>query len=175
MAPVMAIDAQRTIRGAAAGAGAAAVWAALQPLDKRPFGCDYDDVELLGKLVTRGPGWRLIGFVMHLQNGAIFGALYANLAPRLPVPRPAAGIAAAMVEHVLSWPGVRITDRFHPAREQMPVMTGNRRAWWQAAWRHFVFGSALGVFELALNPDPDDAVESEPVDRTLDAAGTFPA
>ena len=37
-----------------AGAVGAAVWAAQQPLDKRVFGCDYDDVELLGKPVTRG-------------------------------------------------------------------------------------------------------------------------
>ena len=159
----MKTDRTRTIRGAIAGAGAAAVWAALQPLDKKPFNCDYDDVELLGKLVTRGPAWRPIGLVMHLQNGAMFGALYANVVTRTGLPRPAAGVGAAMVEHVASWPGVRITDRFHPAREEMVTMSGNRNAWWQAAWRHFVFGAALGVFEKLLNPtEPEPEVTDEP-------------
>lgn len=160
----MEIDRDRAARGAIAGAGAATVWALLQPLDKRPFGCDYDDVELLGKLVTRGPAWRPIGFVMHLQNGATFGALYAILAARFRLPRPGAAIAAAMVEHVASWPAVRITDRFHPARDQMVTMAGNRNAWWQAAWRHLVFGVALGVFEHLLNPadeDPGDSPEDQ--------------
>ena len=52
----MAFDSTRTLRGALAGATAAAVWAAQQPLDKRVFGVDYDDVELLAGLVrARGP------------------------------------------------------------------------------------------------------------------------
>ena len=57
----MAIDRAQTVRGALAGAVAAGVWAAQQPLDKRVFGVDYDDTELLGKLVTRGPAWRPVG------------------------------------------------------------------------------------------------------------------
>ena len=44
----MAARGTRTLRGALAGAIAAAAWAAQQPLDKRAFGSDYDDVELLG-------------------------------------------------------------------------------------------------------------------------------
>ena len=150
---LMAIDRNRTVRGAIAGAAAAGVWALLQPLDKKPFGVDYDDVELLGKFVTRGPAWRPIGLAMHIQNGALFGAVYANVVRRTPLPRPIAGTAAGLIEHVASWPGVKVTDRFHPAREELVTMSGNRRAWWQAAWRHFVFGTALGVFELWLNPE----------------------
>ena len=53
----MGMDLRRTLNGALAGASAAGVWAAQQPLDKRVFGTSYDDVELLGKLVTRGSGW----------------------------------------------------------------------------------------------------------------------
>jgi hypothetical protein len=45
---------ERTLRGALAGAVAAGVWAAQQPLDKRAFGVAYDDCELLGTLFTRG-------------------------------------------------------------------------------------------------------------------------
>jgi hypothetical protein len=48
-------------RAALAGSLAAAVWAAQQPLDKRVFRFGFDDVELLGKAVTRGPRWRLVG------------------------------------------------------------------------------------------------------------------
>jgi hypothetical protein len=40
----MAIDRARTLRGALAGGVAAAVWALQQPVDKRVFGCAYDDV-----------------------------------------------------------------------------------------------------------------------------------
>jgi hypothetical protein len=58
-----------------------------QPLDKRLFDSKYDDVEILGKLVTRGDHWRPIGFALHVQNGAIFGAAYT----RLTVPAGAAG------------------------------------------------------------------------------------
>ena len=42
--------------------------------------------ELLGKAVTRGPAWPAVGFALHLLNGAAFGAAYANVAPRLPLP-----------------------------------------------------------------------------------------
>ena len=52
----MVIDRAKTARGALAGAVAAGVWAAQQPLDKTVFGVDYDDTELLGKAVTRGRG-----------------------------------------------------------------------------------------------------------------------
>ena len=81
----MPIDRARTIRGALAGALAAGVWAVQMPLDKRVFGVACDDVELLGKAVTRGRRWELAGWTLHLCNGALFGAVYANLAPRAPI------------------------------------------------------------------------------------------
>ena len=40
-------------RAAVAGGAAAAVWAALEPFDRRLFDHDYSDVAMLGKLVTR--------------------------------------------------------------------------------------------------------------------------
>ena len=52
----------------------------------RAFGVDYSDEVLLGKAVTRGPAWPVVGFALHLLNGAAFGAAYANVAPRLPAP-----------------------------------------------------------------------------------------
>ena len=50
------------LRSAAAGAVAATVWGLAEPLDQRLLRCDYSDVAVLGKAVTRGPGWRLAGF-----------------------------------------------------------------------------------------------------------------
>ena len=64
----------------------AAIWAAQEPLDKRVFGSGYDDVEILGKLVTRGSGWHAAGLAIHLANGAMFGATYALVRPLVPVP-----------------------------------------------------------------------------------------
>jgi hypothetical protein len=148
----MALDRSRTLRGALAGAAAAAVWSAQQPLDRRVFGVPYDDTELLGKLVTRGPAWPVAGAVLHLANGAAFGAVYAAVAPRLPLPVWARGPAAGLTEHLLSWPGTRVTDRRHPARAELPPLWGDHHAFAQATWRHLLFGTVLGELERRLNP-----------------------
>ncbi len=156
----MAIDWARTIRGAVAGGVATGVWAAQQPLDKRLFGCSYDDVELLGKSVTRGPAWYAVGLALHLQNGIVFGALYANLAPRVPLPSWSRGPLAAQIQNFASWPLGRAVDRLHPARGDLPKLTGNRRALAQATWRHLLFGLILGELERQLNPPEDPPVLS---------------
>ena len=80
------MELRRPLNGAIAGATAAAVWAAQQPLDKRVFGSDYDDVQLLGKLVTRGPGATAAGLALHIFNGAVFGTVYALVRPVVPAP-----------------------------------------------------------------------------------------
>jgi hypothetical protein len=152
----MALDRTRTLRGALAGATAAAAWAAQQPLDKRVFGCDYDDVEMLGKLVTRERAWLPIGLATHVGNGALFGALYANLAPSFPVPRVARGPLAGLAEHLALWPAAALVDRLHPARNDLPRLWGNSRAFAQATWRHLLFAVVLGELERRLNP-PGDA------------------
>lgn len=151
----MAIDTAQTARGAIAGAVAAGVWAAQQPLDKRVFGVEYDDTELLGKFITRGSAWPAVGTAIHVANGAAFGAVYAVLAPRLPLPSWARGPFAAMVEHVSTWPLTTVTDRLHPARKELPALSRSGRALAQATWRHLVFGIVLGEIERRLNA-PDD-------------------
>lgn len=153
----MAIDTAQTARGAIAGAVAAGVWAAQQPLDKRVFGVDYDDTELLGKFITRGPAWPAVGTAIHVANGAAFGAAYAVLAPRLPLPSWARGPFAALVEHASTWPLTTLTDRLHPARKEMPSLSTSGRALAQATWRHLLFGVVLGELERRLNApeDPD--------------------
>jgi hypothetical protein len=65
---------QRSLRGGVAGAVATVVMTLEQPLDKRLFDSNYDDVEILGKLVTRGDHWRPIGFALHVHNGAVLAS-----------------------------------------------------------------------------------------------------
>jgi hypothetical protein len=154
----MPIDRARTIRGALAGAAAAGVWAAQQPVDRRVFGVPYDDTEVLGKFVTRGPAWPVVGTALHMANGALFGAVYAAVAPRLPLPSWARGPLAGLAEHLSTWPLTAVTDRVHPARDELPPLATNGRAFLQAAWRHLVFGTVLGELERRLNAPQDEEV-----------------
>jgi hypothetical protein len=152
----MAIDRARTARGALAGAVAAGVWAVQQPLDQKVFGVRYDDTELLGKAVTRGRAWPVVGLAMHLANGAVFGAVYANVARRVPLPSWLRGPAAGLGEHVASWPLVLVTDRIHPARDELPTLGTSAAAFAQATYRHLLFGAILGELERRLNAEPDE-------------------
>jgi hypothetical protein len=152
------VELRRSVNGALAGALAAGVWAAQQPLDKRLFRSEYDDLELLGKLVTRDEAWPFVGLALHIQNGALFGAVYSQARPFLPGPPALRGVLAAMAENFALWPLGRVSDRAHPARGDMTRLAGNRRALAQATWRHLVFGVILGELERRLN----DADEFEP-------------
>ena len=142
---------QTSLRGAVAGAVATVVMTLEQPLDRRIFDSEYDDVEILGKLVTRGDAWRPIGFALHVQNGAMLGAAYARLKPSLPESAVLRGLLAGLIEHVATWPMTALVDRYHPAGKELPKLAANRRAFGQATIRHAVFGIALGLFEDALN------------------------
>lgn len=142
---------KRSLNGALAGSLAATVWAAQQPADKRAFGSGYDDVELLGKAVTRGEAWPVAGLALHAANGAAFGALYSQLRPFLLGPPQVRAVTMAMAEHVALWPLGRLVDRYHPARKELTPLTGNARAFAQSAWRHLVFGLVLGELERRLN------------------------
>jgi hypothetical protein len=165
----MVIDRTQTFRGALAGAAAAAVWAAQTPLDKRVFGVAFDDVEFLGKAFTRRRAWRAIGLAVHLQNGALFGAVYANVAPSVPLPSWSRGPLAALVENFAVWPLTAVSDRVHPAREDMPKLAGSGRALAQATWRHLVFGTVLGELERRLNSAARD--EPEPWAHVISSNG----
>ena len=142
---------ERSVRGAAAGAVGAAVWAAQEPLDKRIFDVDYSDVELLGKTVTRGDEWPAIGLAMHVANGAAFGAGYALVKPFLPGPAVVRALIAGLADHFATWPLVGVAERIHPARRDFPKLAGNPRAFAQATWRHVLFAVVVGVLEERLN------------------------
>lgn len=140
----------RASRGAAAGALAATVWAAQMPLDKRAVGSSFDDVELLGKLLTRGRHWRKLGWAVHIQNGALFGAGYALVSPHIPLPSWARGPAIATAENMATWPLTALSDNVHPA-EDLPKAFLDARAFLVSAWRHLLFGIVLGEVERRMN------------------------
>jgi hypothetical protein len=80
---------------------------------------------------------------VHLVNGALFGALFERLGGR-GLPR---GLAAAGVEHLLTWPAMAVADRIHPDRRDgtWPRLLTDRRVFAQETALHAVFGAVLGL------------------------------
>ena len=138
----------RPRRSAGVGALAAVVWGLQEPLDQLVFRCDYSDIALLGKAVTRGRGWRVAGFAIHAVNGAIFGLVFHEARRRLPLGPRKLAVAAALGEHLALYPLCYFVDRHHPARGEpgVPPLLTNPRAFTQATWRHVLFGYLLGRF-----------------------------
>jgi hypothetical protein len=159
---------RRSINGGLAGGIAAALWAAQQPIDKRVFGSRYDDVELLGKGVVKGDDWPAAGLALHIANGVAFGASYAQLRRYLPGPAVAQGTGMAIAEHLALWPLVALVDRYHPRRRELTPLKGSRAAFWQAFYRHALFGIAMSAIEAKLNADPE---EDEPAPVPVSSNG----
>ena len=133
-------------RSAAAGAAAAMVWAALEPLDQLVFRYDYSDVALLGKAVTRSRAWPVVGLALHAANGAVFGLVFAEVRRATRLPKRPLAFGMAIVEHMTLYPVGVLVDRHHPAQGErgVPQLIGSRRAYAQATLRHAVFGLVLG-------------------------------
>jgi hypothetical protein len=134
------------IRGALAGAAAAAAWAAAEPavarLVRTPAG--YSDVRLLGALATfDGTRWREAGLAAHLANGAVFGALFEAAGGR----GWKQGIVAAKLENLALWPGMAVIDRVHPDRRSgaWPRLLTNPRVFVYESTVHALFGAVLGT------------------------------
>lgn len=138
------------LQAALAGAAAAAVWAAQEPLDQRVFRYPYSDVALLGRVVTCTERWRLPGLVWHVANGAIAGVVFWSLHEWLGGPVFLGAVLFALAEHAGTWPLTVLSDRFHPRRgaPELPPLSGSRRALAQATWRHLLFGVVLGLLLL---------------------------
>jgi hypothetical protein len=132
-------------RSAAAGALAATAWGLAEPLDQRLLRCDYSDVALLGKAVTRRH-WRVAGLAMHAVNGAVFGLVFHELRGRVRTSPRRLALGLALAEHAALYPLSYFVDRHHPARGEpgVPPLLTNARAFLQATWRHTVFGVLLG-------------------------------
>ncbi|HEY3071140.1 MAG TPA: hypothetical protein VGJ34_12590 [Gaiellaceae bacterium] len=138
------------LRGALAGAVAAAVWAAAEPSLGRRFRTPYSDVRLLGGLTGRGP---LASLGMHVGNGALFGAVFERLGGRGVI----RGVLAAEAENLALWPLMAVVDRVHPDRRSgtwSPLLS-NGRVFAYEATAHALFGAVLGL--LLRSPDREVA------------------
>ena len=154
---------KRSLNGALAGGLAATVWAAQQAADKRAFDSDYDDVELLGKAVTRGDAWPAAGVALHVANGAVFGAAYSHCARSCPARRVA-------VPSRWRWPSTSPCGRWAawwtattPRARTSPRSPATAAPSPQAAWRHLLFGLVLGELERRLNAEGADEPPEFPV------------
>jgi hypothetical protein len=136
----------RRLHAAGAGAAAATVWGLLEPFDQRLLRCDYSDIAVLGKAVTRGPHWRLAGFALHAANGVLFGLAFDELRGRLRRNPRRLAVSLALAEHLTLYPLCYFVDRYHPARGEpgVPPLLRSPRAFAQATWRHALFGTVLG-------------------------------
>lgn len=131
------------MKGAAAGAVAAAAWAAADPLLRRLAGTPYSNARLLGRLVTRGRAWPVVGVAVHMANGAAFGAGFE----RLGLQGVKAGVIVAEVENTLLWPTMAIADRLHPDRRDgtWPPLVSSPGVAAQEVVGHAIFGAVLGA------------------------------
>ena len=136
------------LQAAGAGAAAATVWGLLEQVDQRLLRCDYSDIAVLGKAVTRGPHWRLTGFwLCTAVNGVLLRACLGRAPwPATDEPAPACREpGACRAPHAL--PALLL---------RRPVPPGARRAggsaaapespgaFAQATWRHAGLGTVLG-------------------------------
>jgi hypothetical protein len=132
-------------RSALAGAVAALVWAAAEPLDRRLVRDGYSDIALLGKAFTRGPAWPVLGLALHAANGAAFGLVFEETRQRTRIEPVRLGVGLALAEHVALFPLTLVVDRFHPARGEPGVVNlASRRNFALATYRHALFGAVLG-------------------------------
>jgi hypothetical protein len=131
------------VDGARGGALAALAWRACDPLLKRAFGTPYADAELVGPFVASGRLEPLVDLAAHCAAGAVFGHLFERFGGR----GVRQGVAAALAENTLLWPGIAVLDRFHPRRRDgtWPPLARNPRVFAQASAGHALFGAVLGA------------------------------
>jgi hypothetical protein len=119
------------------------LWRAADPLLKRVFGTPYADAELIGPFVTRGALEPVVNLATHCAVGAAFGHLFERTGGR----GIRQGVAVALVENTLLWPGIAVFDRIHPKRRDgtWPPLAANPRVFAQSTAGHALFGLLLGV------------------------------
>ena len=131
------------MRGAVAGALAAAAWHLCDPVFKKLSGSPYSDAELLGPFITRGRYEWLANLATHSAGGAAFGYLFERLGGS----GVDAGVKAALLENTLLWPGVGVVEHVHPKRRDgtWPRLVTSPRAFASATLGHAFFGALLGL------------------------------
>jgi hypothetical protein len=138
------------VRGAVAGAVAAAVWVAAEPVVQRAFRTPYSDVRLIGALLTARAPWRRVGIVVHLANGALFGATFGRMGGG----GWRQGLIAAELENLVLWPTMALFDRIQSDRRSgsWPPLVSNPRVFAYEVTMHALFGVVLGL----VNPPARD-------------------
>ncbi|MES1247360.1 MAG: hypothetical protein ABUS54_06785 [Actinomycetota bacterium] len=131
------------MRGALAGALAAAAWQACDPVLKRLSGSPYSDAELLGPFIATGRYEWLANLATHSAAGAGFGFAFERLGGRT----VRAGVAAALAENTLLWPAIGVVELVHPKRRsgEWPRLVTSPRAFASATVGHAFFGALLGL------------------------------
>ena len=167
------IDRTRSLRGAVCGAVAAAVWALQQPLDKVVFGCPYDDVELLGRAVSRDAGWYSAGLLLHNRTAPCS-------APSTPTSRRRCRsplcCAARRPPSANTWRCGRSRSRTIAGIRRAASCRrwpATARAFAQATSRHLLFGFVLGELERRLNAEPEPAPPQPETDYTSNGHGSL--
>jgi hypothetical protein len=131
------------VRSGLAGAVAATLWTAADPVLERAFGTPYADAKLLGPFITEGPLEPVADAATHAAGGFVFGYLFHRLGGR----GVKNGVVAALAENTLLWPSMAVFDRIHPKRRsgEWPKLATNPRVFAQATAGHALFGVLLGV------------------------------
>jgi hypothetical protein len=131
------------VRGAVAGALAAALWNGYDPVLKRVFRTPYADSEVLGPFITTDRWEWAANLVTHMGGGAAFGFLFDRFGGRT----PRQGVLAAVVENTVLWPAVAVIERVHPKRKsgEWPPLLFDSHAFAAATAGHAIFGALLGL------------------------------
>jgi hypothetical protein len=133
----------RNVRGGIAGAVAATLWTAADPVLDRIFRTPYADSKLLGPFITQGPLEPVANAATHAAGGFAFGYLFSRFGGR----GVKNAVTAAVAENTLLWPGLAVFDRIHPKRRsgEWPKLVTNPRVFAQATTGHVLFGVLLGL------------------------------
>ena len=101
-------------RGALAGTAGATVWTISEPLLRRALGTPYSDVQLAGRLLTRGRLWPVAGVVAHTALGAGLGSALAAAG----LTTPYRAVLGSQAENLATWPGMALAGPLPPGPAQ---------------------------------------------------------
>jgi hypothetical protein len=134
---------RRDSHPALAGAIAAAVWIATEPITRRLAGGTHRELRLISGLLVGKRGGNALGLAVHLANGAAFGVAFNRLGGR----GVRQAVVAAQLENAILWPGMAVADRVHPdvRSGRWPRLFSDRGTIVQEIGGHLVFGVVLGA------------------------------
>jgi hypothetical protein len=134
---------RRDSHAALAGAIAAAVWIATEPITRRLAGGTHRELRLISGLLVGKRGGNALGLAVHLANGAAFGVAFNRLGGR----GVRQAVVAAQLENAILWPGMAVADRVHPdvRSGRWPRLFSDRGTIVQEIGGHLVFGVVLGA------------------------------